>query len=83
VLVRHLTAGHADVSHVEASVADLPSAVINGVWLVGLLGLGVAALAALRRDDLDPMVRLLELSIVLTGIGLASPHSQRRYFVAL
>jgi hypothetical protein len=64
-------------------VADLPSAVINGVWLVGLLGLGVAALAALRRDDLDPMVRLLELSIVLTGIVLASPHSQRRYFVAL
>jgi alpha-1,2-mannosyltransferase len=83
VLVRHLTAGHADVSHVEASVADLPPAVVNGVWLVGLVGLGVAALAALWRDDPDPVVRLLELSIVLTGIVLASPHTQRRYFVAL
>jgi alpha-1,2-mannosyltransferase len=83
VLVRHLTAGHADVSHVEASVADLPPAVVNGVWLVGLVGLGVAALAALWRDDHDPVVRLLELSIVLTGIVLASPHTQRRYFVVL
>jgi hypothetical protein len=83
VLIRHLTAGHADVSHLEASVADLPPAVINGVWLVGLFGLGVAALAALWRNDPDPVVRLLELSIVLTGIVLASPHTQRRYFVAL
>jgi hypothetical protein len=83
VLIRHLTTGHADISHVEASVADLPPAVINGAWLVGLFGLGVAALAALWRDDPDPVVRLLELSIVLTGIVLASPHTQRRYFVAL
>ena len=51
VLVRYLTAGHADVSHLEASVADLPPAVVNGIWLVGLLGLGLAALAALWRDD--------------------------------
>jgi len=83
VLVRHLTAGHADVSHLEASVADLPPAVVDGLWLVGLLGLGAAALAALWRGDRDPVVRLLELSIVLTGIVLASPHTQRRYFVAL
>src|SRR6185503_9574778 len=57
--------------------------VINGIWLAGLFGLGVAALAALWRDDPDPVVRLLEFSIVLTGILLASPHTQRRYFVAL
>ena len=83
VLIRHLTAGHADVSHLEASVADLPPAVVEGLWLLGLFGLGAAALAALWRDDRDPVVRLLELSIVLTGIVLASPHTQRRYFVAL
>jgi hypothetical protein len=83
VLIRHLTTGHADISHLEASVADLPPAVVNGIWLVGLLGLGVAALAALWRTVDDPVVRLLELSIVLTGIVLASPHTQRRYFVAL
>jgi hypothetical protein len=35
------------------------------------------------REDDDPVVRLLEFSIVLTGIVLASPHTQRRYFVAL
>jgi hypothetical protein len=35
------------------------------------------------RESDDPAVRLLEFSIVLTGILLASPHTQRRYFVAL
>jgi hypothetical protein len=45
--------------------------------------LGTAALAALWRDDPDPVTRLLELSIVLTGMLIASPHTQRRYYVAL
>ena len=44
VLERYLTPGHADISHVEASVADLPLAVINGIWLIGLFALGLAAL---------------------------------------
>jgi hypothetical protein len=57
--------------------------VVNGLWLCGLLGLGAAALAAVWRDDNDRVVRLLEFSIVLTGIVLASPHTQRRYYVAL
>ena len=83
VLVRYLTPGHADVSHVEANVADLSLTVVNGIWLVGLAGLGLAALAAVWREDRDPVVRLLEFSIVLTGIVLASPHTQRRYFVTL
>jgi Glycosyltransferase family 87 len=83
VLVRYLTPGHADISHVEANVADLPIAVVNGIWLIGLAVLGVAALAAVWREDDDPLVRLLEFSIVMTGIVLASPHTQRRYFVTL
>ena len=83
VLVRYLTPGHADVSHLEASVADLPLPVVNGIWLAGLFALGLAALAATWRDDHDPVVRLLEFSIVMTGIVLAAPHTQRRYFVAL
>ncbi len=83
VLVRYLTPGHADVSHVEASIADLPMTVVNGIWLIGLVGLGLAALAAVWREDDDPLVRLLEFSIVLTGTVLASPHTQRRYFVTL
>lgn len=83
VLVRYLTPGHADVSHVEASIADLPMTVVNGIWLIGLFGLGLAALAAVWREDDDPLVRLLEFLIVLTGTVLASPHTQRRYFVTL
>ncbi len=43
VLVRYLTPGHADVSHVEASIADLPMTVVNGIWLIALFGLGLAA----------------------------------------
>jgi hypothetical protein len=83
VLVRYLTPGHEDVSHVDASVADLPITVVDGIWLVGLVGLGLAALAAVWRDTHDPVARLLEFSIVMTGIVLASPHTQRRYFVTL
>jgi Glycosyltransferase family 87 len=82
-LVRYLTPGHADISHVDASVADLSSTAVNGIWLLGLVGLGLAALAALWREVDDPVARLLEFCIVLTGIVLASPHTQRRYFVAL
>ena len=75
VLVRYLTAGHAAVSHVEANVANLPLAVVNGIWLCGLLALAVAALAAVWRDVNDPVARLLEFSIILISIVLASPHT--------
>ena len=83
VLVRYFTPGQADVSHVPANVANLSMPVVNGLWLCGLLGLGLAGLAAMWREDEDPVTRLLEFSIVMTGIVLASPHTQRRYFVAL
>ena len=83
VLVRYLASDHERLAHVEVNVADLPRPVVDGIWLVGLLGLGLAGLAAVWRESDDPAVRLLEFSIVLTGILLASPHTQRRYFVAL
>ena len=83
VLVRYLTPEYEDVSPVDASVADLPLPIVNGVWLAGLFALGLAALAAVWREDADPLVRLFEFSIVMTGIVLASPHTQRRYFVTL
>jgi hypothetical protein len=82
-LDRYLTAGHADISHVEASVADLSPTIVNSLWLLGLSMLGLAGLSALSRGSGDPVVRLLEFSIVMTGIVLASPHTQRRYYVAL
>ena len=83
VLVRYLTLAPPDVSHVPANVADLPMPTINILWLAGLFALGLAALAAVWRDNSDPVARLLEFSIVLTGILIASPHTQRRYYVAL
>ena len=83
VLVRYLTPGQADLSHVQANVTNLSMTVVNGLWLCGVLGLGLAGLAAMWREDDDPITRLLEFSIVLTGMVLASPHTQRRYFVAL
>jgi len=83
VLSRYLTGGHADISHVEANVAELSPAVVNGLWVAGLLVLGLAGLAAVWRETRDPIVHLLEFSIVLTGIVIASPHTQRRYFVTL
>ncbi len=83
VLVRHLSPGHADISHIEANIANLSPPVITGLWVAGLVVLGLAALAALWRERDDPITRLLEFSIVLTGIVLVSPHTQRRYFVTL
>ena len=82
-LSRYLTPGHADISHVDASVADLSPAAINALWIAGVLVLGLAALFALWQASSDPVAKLLEFSIVLTGIVLASPHTQRRYFVTL
>jgi hypothetical protein len=56
---------------------------VNAIWILGVLGLGLAGLMSLWYDDRDAVVRLLEFSIMLTGIVLVSPHTQRRYFVAL
>ena len=82
-LMRYLTPDPGGPTHVPASVASLSPTAVNGIWIIGLCGLGLASLAAIWRDDPDPVVRLLEFSLTLTTIVLASPHSQRRYFVAL
>lgn len=84
VLVKHLTATYAgDRSHLPASLADVPPSAVTALWLIGLVVMGLAALAAVLPESRDPAVRLLELSIVVTGILLAAPHTQRRYFVSL
>jgi hypothetical protein len=84
VLVKYLTTEHAgDISHLPMSMADLPPATVTALWLLGVAAMGIAALVAVGPRSEDPTVRLLELSIVLTGMLLAAPHTQRRYFVAL
>ena len=83
VFVRYLTPGLEDSSHIRANVADLPMSTVNAMWLASLAALGIASLVVLWRHDDDPVVRTLEFSIVMTGIVLASPHTQRRYYVAV
>ena len=82
IVVRYLTPGLEDSSHIRANVADVSMTVVNAIWLVGLGVLGVAGLIAIWRDVDDPIARMLEFSLVMTGIVLASPHTQRRYYVA-
>jgi hypothetical protein len=57
--------------------------VATALWLVLLVLGGLAMWAALRRRSPHRAIRLLEFSVVLTATLLASPHTQRRYFVAL
>ncbi|MEQ1913302.1 MAG: glycosyltransferase family 87 protein, partial [Vicinamibacterales bacterium] len=83
IVVRYLTPGLEDSSHIRANVADVPMSTVNAIWLVGLIGLGLASLAAVWRESTDPVARMLEFCIVVTGVVLASPHTQRRYYVAL
>jgi hypothetical protein len=83
VLVRYLTPGLEDSSHIRANVADVPMSTVNVLWLGSLAVLGLASLAVMWRSSGDPVVHLLEFSIVMTGVVLASPHTQRRYYVAL
>ena len=83
IVVRYLTLGLEDSSHIRANVADLPASTVNSIWLVGLIGLGLASLAAVWRESNDAIARMLEFCIVVTGVVLASPHTQRRYYVAL
>ena len=47
------------------------------------IGFGLLALLVVFREDDDRVTRLLEFSLVLAGMIIASPHTQRRYFVAL
>jgi len=85
VLVRYLTPAHgADAHHLETtSLASLSPNTVTVIWVLSVMGLGLVGLAVIRPDVDDPIVRLLEFSLVLTGMLLASPHTQRRYFVAL
>src|SRR5262249_61308152 len=62
---------------------SLLGAAVTGWWLVRVSALGLAGCAAIWIEDDEPVVRVLEFSIVILGMVLASPHTQRRYFVAL
>jgi len=56
--------------------------VAAALWAAGVVAGGAIVATALPAPS-TPMIRLVEFSVVLTAMLLASPHTQRRYFVAL
>ena len=83
VLLRYLTPGPAHAPQPPANIANLSPMVVDSLWVVGVLGLGLLSLRIFWQESQDSVARLIEFSIVLTFMVLASPHTQRRYFVAL
>jgi hypothetical protein len=61
----------------------LSSAAVTWVWVLTVLTGTVVVVVALWPNPTDPTTRLLELCVVLIAMLLASPHTQRRYFIAL
>ncbi|MGH9144627.1 MAG: glycosyltransferase family 87 protein [Vicinamibacterales bacterium] len=57
--------------------------VATTVWIAGVVAGAAIVVAALPAARSEPMTRWLEFSVVLTATLLASPHTQRRYFVTL
>jgi hypothetical protein len=56
---------------------------VTRVWVLTVLAGTVAVVVALWPRPVAPATRFLELCVVLTAMLLASPHTQRRYFIAL
>jgi hypothetical protein len=65
------------------SVAAWSPATITTLWLAIIAAGGVVLGMVLWKETATPSVRLLEFSLVLTAMLLASPHTQRRYFISL
>jgi hypothetical protein len=84
VLFRYLTPDHRpDPTYPRTSVARFSPEVVSAIWVV-LVGLGGFALAkTLWAESPVPAVRVLEFSLILTAMVLASPHTQRRHLTAL
>jgi MFS family permease len=61
----------------------LSSGAVTWVWLLTVLVGSVVVVAALWPNPVAPASRLLEFCVVVTAMLLASPHTQRRYFIAL
>lgn len=83
-LVRYLTPDHRqDRSAPGTSLASMSTQAVSAIWVLTALAGGVLLLVALWRAPSAPDIRLLEFSLVLTAMLLWSPHTQRRYFIAL
>ena len=81
VLIRYLAPVRQDTS--PPQVAASPTRTVSAIWLAAVLVGGLIVAVLLRHAPSGPVPAILDLSIVLTAILLASPHTQRRYFITL
>jgi hypothetical protein len=56
---------------------------VTWIWAAAVLAGTLAVLVALRPVPRTPAAHFAEFCIVLIAMLLASPHTQRRYFIAL
>ena len=84
VLLRHLGDNPGrDPKYPDTSIASLPAPVVSTLWVALVLG-GAGFLAVVfARAPRSPAHPLLDLSLLLTAILLASPHTQRIHFSAV
>jgi alpha-1,2-mannosyltransferase len=80
VLMRHVAPARPDTSPTPAAWS---ARTVSLIWLSVVLVGGLVVGFLLRQAPSGAIPAVLDLSIVLTVILLASPHTQRRYFVAL
>ena len=84
VLFRYLTPDHRqDQTYPNTSLASLSVPEVTAIWALMVLVGGLVLAVTLWREPAGPAVSLLEFSLILTAMLLASPHTQRRYFTAL
>jgi hypothetical protein len=80
VLMRHVAPVRQDASPTQTASS---TRLVSVIWLSVVMVGGLVVAFPLRQAPSGPIPAVLDLSIVLTAILLASPHTQRRYFVAL
>ncbi len=80
VLAEHLAP---TIGNSTADPAGAREQTITLVWLGTVLAGGLIVAILLREPASGPVPEMLDFSIVLTAMLLASPHTQRRYLVAL
>lgn len=78
----HLASGTPSPATSAAST-DGDVALVTWAWLALVVAIGIVTLVTLWRAPPDDCGALLDLSIVLVVMLIASPHSQRRHFVQL
>jgi hypothetical protein len=84
VIFRYLTPDNRqDPTDPRTSLASLSTPVASALWVGMVFVGGLWLLAVLWRERSGPAGRLLEFSLVLTAILLASPHTQRQHLSAL